>query len=163
MLAQGLLVSLVVWRIFSRVFWPNDTELETPKANTPGAATSFKKKYLLTLIANLILGNIVLYVHEVAGRQQTEVSGSFWISFSVVATVLLFVSFRILNIKKSYSAAITLSVAVSLLVPILGLFFSMQQSLVALVMGAVYLTFGFYWLLPMFALNLFAFRWAQKV
>jgi hypothetical protein len=45
MLAQGLLVSLVVWRIFSRVFWPNDKELEIPKANTPEATASFKRKY----------------------------------------------------------------------------------------------------------------------
>jgi len=163
LLAQGSLVTLASWRFFAGVFWSNDEEEETQKTYPPRAAVSFKRKCLLTLIANLILGNVILYIHEMGGRQQTEVANSLWISFSGVAIILLFISFRVLNKKKSYSAAVILSLVISLLVPILGLFFSMQLSLVALVIGAAYLTMGFYWSLPIFALNLFAFRWAQKV
>lgn len=120
------------------------------------------KSVVFTILANLVLGNLILYIHEIYGRNQKEFS-MLWLSFSLIAIVMLPFAARILRTKKSILITILLSLAVSFLIPVIGFWISMLFTLNGLFMGFVYLLYGFpYFILPMWILNFFAFRWIQN-
>lgn len=120
-------------------------------------------KILTLILANLLVGNVTLYVHEIWGRQQSEVSPSLWISFSVVSILVLLLCSKILQKKKSFLLAVVLSLVASFFIPTIGFSVAMGFSLKALIIGSIYLSLGFLSLiLPMFILNLLLFRWLQR-
>jgi hypothetical protein len=159
MLAQAALVSFATWKYLSGIFW---FEASKPRSERLAGEHSTKLKVFAILFANLSFGNLILYIHEVGGRHQDQVDSNLWISFSAVALILLLLSVRILKHKNSMGVAFSSSLAISFLIPALGFFISMKLSLIALLMGMIYLVFGFYWTLPMVALNFIAFRWLQR-
>lgn len=115
------------------------------------------------ILSNLILGNTILYFHEIYGRHQTEVAPRLWISFSLAGISALVLSAYFIKTRKSTLFAFMLSLIVSFLIPIVGFFFSMEFSLVATFVGAAYLYYGFFNLIfPMLVLNFLFFRWIQN-
>jgi hypothetical protein len=121
------------------------------------------KKIILLLFANLFVGNLILYFHEVKLRNQETVDPSLWIAFSLASLIIIPLAVRRLGQRKSVGRVAIISLLASFLIPVLGIFVAMGFSPVALVGGAIYLFYGFvYFVLPMWALNYFFFRWIQQ-
>ncbi|MES2769031.1 MAG: hypothetical protein V4596_07790 [Bdellovibrionota bacterium] len=119
-------------------------------------------RVLILIIVNLVLGNSILYIHEIYLRKQEQFDMS-WSDFSLIAVLLLIPTANYLKDKKPLWISIAMSLVLSYLIPVLGFFVSMRFSLIALIGGASYLFLGFfYFVFPMFIVNAIMFRWIQK-
>lgn len=119
-------------------------------------------RVFFTILLNLVFGNLILYFHEIYGRNQDEVAQRLWLSFSAVAIVILVGASFVLKRSSSTSTALILSFASSFLIPMLGFFVAMEGSLASLFISATYLFYGFlYLILPMWILNFITFKWLQ--
>ncbi len=122
-----------------------------------------KTKFFMTILANLIFGNLILYIHEIYGRQQDEVSPRLWLSFSFVSIVLLIFCLKLIENRKSWMFNLILSLGFSIFVPVVGFFVGMGFSITALFLGSAYLFHGFFYLIfPMFLLNFILFQWNHR-
>lgn len=122
---------------------------------------------LLTLLLNLILGNLILWYFEL-GRGQDHLDIQFIIGFSVSAILFLNLAFRWLHPRMGPLKIILFSAVTSFLVPVLGLplsfinLNSLNGTINGALIGALFGAMVWGWALPMFVLNSFLFWWVAK-
>lgn len=120
-------------------------------------------RQVVVVLANLIVGNLILWFFETAGRGQDGVDVRL-LGFSAAAVLALWLTFRSIKPGQSFLRSIILSVGVSLVVLVLGLGLSFAPAgpLKAIVLGFVVGPLFFEWAIPMVLLNAWLFQWLSR-
>ena len=124
-------------------------------------------KILSAIILNLVIGNLILWIFEMA-RQQNHLDFRWILGFSSAAIVLLTIAFCFIKSNQSLIRSSLLAGGVSFLTPAFGLIFSflnlnsLNSTLNGLLIGVILGPMLWAWSLPMFGLNLFLFHWLSR-
>lgn len=128
----------------------------------------------IVLILNLALGNLILTNSILRNEDNFLVSTAVSALFSAIAYFTIRFFLKKVKAKPTWSRAALCSGLLTLVVPVIGMFFyflvmSLNQSegfgdsiLKALILGVLTVLGGLYVGLPMFILNTFLFKWATK-